>query len=190
MMRNLVTSLFVHERITTTDMKAKELRRVAERLVTKAARVSSLATQAPGRLSQSDRARLVHARRVVARHLRAWATDREDNEVDVLWKLFSVLGPRFAERNGGYTRIVKLPNLRKGDSAPLSIVEFVDFEEAAAATADGESAATEDGPAKKKGLLGGLFGRKPKKAPAPAARDEENEDDDEDDDEDEEDEKK
>jgi large subunit ribosomal protein L17 len=189
MMRNLVTSFFVHERITTTDMKAKELRRVAERLVTKAARVSSIATQAPGRLSQADRARLVHTRRIVARHLRAWATDREDNEVDVLWKLFAVIGPRFAERNGGYTRIVKLPNLRKGDSAPLSIIEFVDFEEAAAATAADDSDA-EGKPEKKKGLLGGIFGKKPKKAPAPAARDDEDGEDEDEDEDDEEDEKK
>ena len=182
-MRNLVTSFFVHERITTTDAKAKELRRVAERLVTKAARVSELATQAPARLSQSDRARLVHARRVVSRHVRAWATDREDNEVDVLWKLFSVLGPRFAERNGGYTRIVKLPNLRKGDSAPLSIVEFVDFEEAAAATAAEGGESAEGGTEKKRGLLGGIFGKRRKpKAPEPVddADDEDEEDEEED----------
>ena len=79
MMRNLVTSLFVHERITTTDVKAKELRRVAERLVTKASRLSALAETSPEKLSQADRAKLVHARRVVQRHVRNWGTDREDN---------------------------------------------------------------------------------------------------------------
>jgi large subunit ribosomal protein L17 len=155
MMRNLVTSLFVHERITTTDVKAKELRRVAERLVTKASRLSALAETSSDKLSQADRAKLVHVRRVVQRHVRNWGTDREDKQVDVLWKLFTVLGPRFADRPGGYTRIVKLPNPRKGDGAPLSIVEFVDYEPGTkSAGADGE------GEGKGKGLLGGLLKNK------------------------------
>jgi large subunit ribosomal protein L17 len=158
MMRNLVTSLFVHERVTTTDAKAKELRRVAERLVTKAARVSELSEQDLGRLSQSERAKLVHARRIATKHVRNFATDSENNEVDVLWKLFSVIGPRFNERPGGYTRIVKLPKLRKGDNAPMSIIEFVDYDEAVEAAAQDD---TGDAP-KKAGLLGGLFGGKKK----------------------------
>lgn len=160
MMRNLVTSLFVHERITTTDAKAKDLRRVAEKLVTKAARVSDLATQSPSSLSQSERAQLVHARRVVSRHVRAFGTDREDNEVDVLWKLFSVLGPRFADRPGGYTRIVKLPKLRKGDNAPLSIIEFVDFDESYQVSEAGDS---DEKGEKKRGLLGSIFKGRSKK---------------------------
>jgi large subunit ribosomal protein L17 len=161
MMRNLVTSLFVHERITTTDAKAKELRRVAERLVCKAARVSGLTAQNPARLSQADRARLVHARRVVSRHVRNWGAAGEDQEVDVLWKLFAVLGPRFSERPGGYTRIVKLPKLRKGDGAAMSIIEFVDYDEVMASAAGATEAGGAESVEKKKGLFGNLFkGRK------------------------------
>lgn len=173
MMRNLVTSLFVHERVKTTDTKAKELRRVAERLVTKATRVSDLADANPSRMSQEDRARLLHARRTVARYVRRHATDRQNNEVDVLWKLFEVLGPRFAERPGGYTRIVKLPNLRKGDAASMSLVEFVDFDEAAetAVSTDKDKGRKPKG---RGGLLKGLFGgRKKKEKEEPAAEVEE-----------------
>jgi large subunit ribosomal protein L17 len=189
MMRNLVTSLIVHERVTTTDMKAKELRRVAERLVTKAARVSGLASKDPKRLSQEDRAKLVHARRVVARHVRLRGSDREQQDVDVLWKLFTEIGPRFSERAGGYLRITKLPNLRKGDGAPLSIVEFV---ERAAEAGGEEGAAAGAGSAGGKeargGLLRGLLrGRRKKAKPEPEQEEDEEE---EEDGEDEEDEKK
>ncbi len=156
MLRNLVTSLFVHERVTTTDAKAKELRGVAERLVTKAGRISDLSARNPGDLSQSERAKIVHARRVASKHVRGWSIDRDENEVDVLWKLFTVLGPRFVDRPGGYTRIVKLPKLRKGDGAPMSIIEFVDYEEAMEA-AGGDDGAAGDGE-KKKGLLGRILG--------------------------------
>lgn len=179
MMRNLVTSLFVHERIKTTDFKAKELRRVAERLVTKAANVSDLVVANPSRLSQEDRARLLHARRVVGKHVMARATDKDKNEVDVLWKLFEVLGPRFAARPGGYTRIIKLPTLRKGDGAPMSLVEFVDYEEALATADKSETQKKKGG--RKGGLLGGLFGGRKKKDKAEdleeAADDDEEEED-------------
>lgn len=178
MMRNLVTSLFVHERIKTTDAKAKELRRVAERLVTKAANVSELVDANPSRLSQEDRARLLHARRTVGKHVRNRATDKNQNEVDVLWKLFEVLGPRFAERPGGYTRIIKLPTLRKGDGAAMSLVEFVDYEEALEAADEGDSEKKKAG--RKGGLLGGLFGgRKKKKDEEDDSNDEEDDDEEE-----------
>ena len=88
-LRNMATSLFRHERIETTTAKAKELRPFAERLITLAKRGD------------------LHARRLVAQKI----PDRE-----VLGKLFSDLGPRFAERPGGYTRILKLGN-RRGDAA-------------------------------------------------------------------------
>jgi large subunit ribosomal protein L17 len=162
MMRNLVTSLFVHERIRTTDAKAKELRRVAERLISKVSRVSELAAANPSRLSQKDRARLLHTRRIVARFVRGHAPDRENNDVDVIWKLFSVLGPRFAERPGGYTRIIKLPKLRKGDAAPVSLVELVDFGEAGEV---GASTVKESKPSKARSLLKGIFGGKKKEEP-------------------------
>ena len=97
MLRNLATSLFRHERIETTTAKAKELRPYAERLITLARRGD------------------LHARRLVARKIQ----DRE-----VLGKLFDEISPRYAERPGGYTRILKLGN-RKGDSAEISLIELV-----------------------------------------------------------------
>ena len=97
MLRNLATSLFRHERIETTTAKAKELRPYAERLITLARRGD------------------LHARRLVARKIQ----DRE-----VLVKLFDEISPRYAERPGGYTRILKLGN-RKGDAAEISLIELV-----------------------------------------------------------------
>jgi len=104
MMRNMATSLLDHERITTTLWKAKELRSFAEPLIT-AAKKDSLA-----------------ARRHVAR-------DVQDREV--LRKLFSQLGPRYADRPGGYTRIYRLGH-RRGDAAELAVIELVDRPKTAA----------------------------------------------------------
>jgi large subunit ribosomal protein L17 len=97
MLRNMVTSLFRHERVVTTEAKAKELRPVAERLITLARRGD------------------LHARRLVERRVR----DR-----DVSGRLFSEIGPRFASRPGGYTRIVKLGH-RPGDGAELARIELL-----------------------------------------------------------------
>jgi len=97
MLRNMATSLFRHERIETTTAKAKELRPYAERLITLARRGD------------------LHARRLVARKIQ----DRE-----VLGKLFDEISSRYAERPGGYTRILKLGN-RKGDAAEISLIELV-----------------------------------------------------------------
>lgn len=96
-MRNLAMSLFRHGRIETTTAKAKELRVYAEPLITKAKRGD------------------LHARRLVARKIR----DRE-----VLAKLFNEIGPRFADRPGGYTRIYQLGH-RPGDAAEMAIIELV-----------------------------------------------------------------
>ena len=94
---NLATSLFEHGRITTTQAKAKRLRPLAERLITKAKRGD------------------LHNRRQVLKVVR---------NKDVLHKLFAEIGPFFADRNGGYTRITKiLP--RKGDNAPMAVIELV-----------------------------------------------------------------
>jgi large subunit ribosomal protein L17 len=98
--RNQLQSLVIHERIVTTLPKAKELRPIAERLVTR---------------GKSD---TVHARRVVGR----WVSDR-----DLIKKLFTEIAPRFADRPGGYTRIVKL-GPRHGDGAEMAVLEFVDYE--------------------------------------------------------------
>ncbi len=98
MLRNMVTDLFRHERIKTTDTRAKELKRVAEKMIT-------LAKQGT-----------LHKRRQAAAYIR-------DNEV--LKKLFDDIADRFKERPGGYTRIIKL-GFRKGDNTPVSIVELVE----------------------------------------------------------------
>jgi large subunit ribosomal protein L17 len=105
MLANLARSLFEHERIKTTEAKAKLLRPLAERLITKAKRGG------------------VHERRQVL----AVIEDRA-----LVHKLFAEIAPRFAERNGGYTRVLKL-GPRNGDAAPLALVELV--EGAPAATA-------------------------------------------------------
>ena len=96
-LRNLATSLFRHERIETTTDKAKELRPFAKRLITLARRGD------------------VHARRLAATKIQ----DRE-----VLGKLFDEIAPRYLERPGGYTRVLKLGN-RKGDAAEMSLIELV-----------------------------------------------------------------
>ena len=96
-LRNLATALFRHERIETTTAKAKELRPYAERLITLARRGD------------------VHARRLAGRKIQ----DRQ-----VLGKLFDDIAPRYAERPGGYTRILKV-GTRKGDAAEMSLIELV-----------------------------------------------------------------
>jgi len=110
MLRNMANSLIEHEAIKTTVPKAKELRRVVEPLIT----LAKEPTLANKRL----------------------AFDRLRNRDNVV-KLFNVLGPRFAKRPGGYTRILKM-GFRVGDNAPMALVELVDRgeDEAAAASAD------------------------------------------------------
>lgn len=100
MMRNMVTSLFDHEKITTTDARAKELRKLADRLITLGKRGT------------------LHARRQAMEVI-------QDKKVAA--KLFERLAPRYQERPGGYTRIVKL-GLREGDKASLVIIELVEEE--------------------------------------------------------------
>ena len=97
MFRNLVTSLFEHGRIQTTDAKAKEVRRIAEKMITLGKRGD------------------LHARRQVMAYVQ---------RKEVVAKLFAEVSPRFAQRPGGYTRILKL-GVRRGDSAPMSILELV-----------------------------------------------------------------
>ena len=101
LMAGLAAQLFARGRIRTTEAKAKALRPVAEHLITFA--------------KKGD----VHARREVLRTV----PDR-----DVVHKLFSEIGPRYAERNGGYTRILKLGQ-RQGDGAPMALIELLPEEE-------------------------------------------------------------
>lgn len=116
MFRNMVTSLMEHGRIQTTDQKAKELRRIADRVITLSKRVpfGSLANLSGDELAQAQ-ARRVHAIRLARR----WITDR-----DVLHRVFTEYSDRFAARPGGYTRILKLGK-RPGDNAEVSLIELV-----------------------------------------------------------------
>ena len=137
MFRNLAANLVLHEHIETTDAKAKELRRIAERLITKATRLGEDLTKDTASLADTERqqvlARRVHAQRLVARFLPRFVAKTvpggEIVEVDLVYKLFNEIAPRYMERvkagkGGGYTRIIKLGN-RRGDNAPISIIEFV-----------------------------------------------------------------
>lgn len=121
--KNLIADLICHEQITTTEGKARMLRPAAEKIITIAKR--GLAKGA------DDPAREVYARRLVAsRVARVREYEDEDGyleEVDVIQKLFSEIAPRYAERNGGYTRMIKIGK-RPGDNADMAIVMLVEEE--------------------------------------------------------------
>lgn len=128
MFRNLAANLVLHERITTTDAKAKELRRVAERLVTKAKRIGDAAFTVQAELSDGDKAKRLSATRQVGAYLPRFGTVTDkggtQKKVDLVEKVFLDLAKRYKERPGGYTRIIKVA-VRRGDAAPMSIIEFV-----------------------------------------------------------------
>jgi large subunit ribosomal protein L17 len=106
--RTLVTELFRHERIRTTEAKARAIRSQAEKLITLAKQ--GLAAE------QTTPERGVHARRLAAGRL---------NDSEIVKKLFDDIGPRYADRPGGYTRITKL-GPRKGDAALMAVIELVE----------------------------------------------------------------
>lgn len=112
---NLVAALLTNERIRTTDAKAKETRRLAERTITWARRVGEVLSKKPDRRTTEESARVVHAVRMARRVVR----DR-----GAVMKLFDEIAPRFQGRRGGYTRIVKLGQ-RPGDAAPMSLLELM-----------------------------------------------------------------
>jgi large subunit ribosomal protein L17 len=134
MFRNLTANLILHERIETTDAKAKELRRIAERLVTKARRLGAVAYTPQADLSPLDKARRLNAQRVIAAYIPHYGVriekGGESKKVDLVEKVLVDLAKRFADRAGGYTRIVKF-GPRRGDNAPISIIEWVGDETAA-----------------------------------------------------------
>jgi len=125
MFRNMAAALILHEKIDTTHAKAMELKRIVEKLITKAAK-SGNAGEALDKLSAEDRARQIHLRRIVGTFLpRNYHTGIADSEpVDIIDKLFSQLGARYKDRPGGYTRITKIGN-RRGDCAPISRIELI-----------------------------------------------------------------
>lgn len=100
MMRNMVTSFFEFEKVTTTVTRAKELRKVVDKMITLGKRGD------------------LHARRQALQVIR---------DPKVVGKLFEMIAPRYQQRPGGYTRIIKLEN-RQGDNAPMSIIELVEEE--------------------------------------------------------------
>ena len=104
--RDLVTDLFINGRIETTESKAKAIRPIAEQMITLAKRGD------------------LHARRQVAAYVRKEVADMEANQ-DAIQKLFSDIAPRYSERQGGYTRILKI-GPRRGDAAPMVYLELVE----------------------------------------------------------------
>ncbi len=128
MLRNLTANLILHEKIETTDAKAKELRRVAERLITKARRLGTVAYTAQAELSPADKARRLSAQRMIAAYIPRFGVRIEtgggSNRVDLVEKVLLDLARRYATRPGGYTRIVKF-GPRRGDNAPISLIELV-----------------------------------------------------------------
>ena len=117
MFANMAASLIKHEQITTTLPKAKELRPFVEKLVTLAKRGD------------------LHARRIAISRVR---------DVDQVGKLFSAIGPRYADRNGGYIRIMKA-GFRHGDNAPVAVIEFVDRDTSAKGQDSGPVMTADDG---------------------------------------------
>jgi len=116
MFRNMVTSLFLHERILTTLDKAKELRRLAEKLVTMGKRGDLAARRLAARRLQTQGRR--EGKRIIS-------------EETALRKLFETIAPRFADRPGGYTRIIRTGR-RLGDNAPMAFIELLPEERKAA----------------------------------------------------------
>ena len=125
MFRNLAANLVLHERITTTEAKAKELRRVADGLITKAKRLGDVAHTAHDQLSDADKARRLHVARQLGGFLPRWGVNADGDKKDLVEKVMVELSQRFKERPGGYTRIIKL-GPRKGDGAQMTVIEFVD----------------------------------------------------------------
>ena len=141
-LRALTANLVLYERIETTDARAKEVRRVAERLITKARRLGETAYTANEKLDGKARVKRLAVERQVAAYLPRFVvrTDKggETKQVNLVEKLLVDLGKRFKDRPGGYTRIIKF-GPRRGDGAEMSLLELV------------EGAAAEDKPKKKKG---------------------------------------
>jgi large subunit ribosomal protein L17 len=136
MFRALTANLVLHERIETTDAKAKELRRVAERLVSHAVRLGEVAYTPGDKLSPGDKARRLAAERNISKFLQRFGVKQDGEQskkVDLVEKVLLDLAKRFQGRPGGYTRIIKL-GPRRGDNAPMVFIEFVAKAEGAAAT--------------------------------------------------------
>lgn len=119
--KNMIAELLIHEEILTTEAKAKMLRPAAEKIITLAKRG----------LAKNDPAQTVHARRLaaarIARFREVADEDGSVEEVDVVKKLFDDIAPRYVDRPGGYTRVVKIGK-RSGDNADMAMIMLVDEE--------------------------------------------------------------
>ena len=105
-LRNLATSVIVYGSVETTEYKAKDLRSVVDELVTLAKRGD------------------LHARRLAARYVRDVVVDEKTGQT-ALQKLFSEIGPKYVDRKGGYTQVIKT-RVRRGDAAAMAVIKFVD----------------------------------------------------------------
>ena len=114
MFQNMVTSLLTYGRIETTEAKAKMLRRFAEETITWSISVSALVAKGD-KATPAERAKILHARRQARLTVKT---------PEALQRLFSEIGPHFATRKGGYTRVLKT-RVRKGDAAPMAFIELV-----------------------------------------------------------------
>ena len=114
MFNNLVTSLLTYGRIETTEAKAKMMRRFAEETITLSTSVHALIAKGD-KATPAEKAKILHARRQARLTVKT---------PDALSRLFSEIGPHFATRKGGYTRVLKT-RVRKGDAAPMAFVELV-----------------------------------------------------------------
>jgi large subunit ribosomal protein L17 len=119
--KNLISDLFAHEQVLTTEAKARMLRPAAEKVITLAKKGISKGADNP--------AAEVHARRLAAARIsrnRTYVDDSGDEvEIDVIQKLFNEIAPRFADRPGGYTRLVKIGK-RPGDNSDMAVLMLVD----------------------------------------------------------------
>jgi len=153
---NMVAALLTFERIRTTVVKAKEIRRLAERTITWARRLGPLLTKKPEKRSAEEKARVVHAMRMALRVVR----DR-----DAVLKLFEEIGPRYLARHGGYTRLMRI-EARPGDAAPMALLELIPAEGAAETKPKGKESPAEKPEKPAKAADAG----KGKAAPAPKTK--------------------
>jgi large subunit ribosomal protein L17 len=113
---NLVTALVTHGRIETTEAKAKELRSVADETIKWGVSVHALVAKGE-KMTPAEKVKVVHAKRMARRNIKT---------KEAMARLFTEVGPHFATRPGGYTRVLKT-RIRKGDAASMALVELVGF---------------------------------------------------------------
>jgi large subunit ribosomal protein L17 len=115
MFSNMLASLITHERIETTVPKAKELRTIAEKTITWGTSVLDVAAKPVEKRTQAEKASIVHAMRMARKVM---------HSEEAVTRLFREIAPRFKGRPGGYTRILKT-RIRRGDAAPMALIELV-----------------------------------------------------------------